>query len=273
MSGPAIRIGNQTSRHAKEIRLPYQLAIRQRFDAFEWFSDGGRSSWCEDEVSLEERAELLQTSREKNILFSVHAPFAADPMTDSGQDAILKSIRFGGDVGADVINVHLFPEHPAKLFADSLQPLLKAAQSVNVRISLENTPSTSPDHFNAVFGVLSAMPEARDRIGMCLDSGHANLFAETRNNFVRYVDLLGHHVPIIHWHAHENWGDNDSHLSLFTGPSAEDDRGLRALVQRLKERDFAGSVVLEQWPDPPEFLVQTRLRLQKLLSEEWATTG
>jgi sugar phosphate isomerase/epimerase len=136
-----------------------------------------------------------------------------------------------------------------------------------VRLSLENTPQTSPDDFNAVFGVLSAMSEAAGRVGMCLDSGHANLFPGTRNDYLKFVDLLGDHVPIIHWHAHENWGDRDSHLSLFTGPSARDDRGIRELIRRLKKRGFSGSVVLEQWPQPPEVLVQTRLRLRQLLSE------
>jgi sugar phosphate isomerase/epimerase len=168
-------------------------------------------------------------------------------------------------VGAGVVNLHLFPEHGARPFAESLRPLMDAARSAGLRLSLENTPRTSPDDFNAVFGVLSAKPEAPGRIGMCLDSGHANLFAGTRNDFLRFVDLLGNHVPIIHWHAHENWGDRDSHLPLFTGPSAVDDRGLRGLVHRLNERGFAGSVVLEQWPEPPEVLVETRRRLQQLL--------
>ncbi len=165
-------------------------------------------------------------------------------------------------------SIHLFPEHGAKAHAESLGPLLEAARSANVRLSLENTPETSPDHFNKVFGVLTAMPEAAGRVGMCLDSGHANLFAGTRNNFLLFVDLLGDHVPIIHWHAHENWGDRDSHLPLFTGPSARDDRGLRELVRRLMVRGISGSVVLEQWPQPPQVLVETRERLRRLLEVE-----
>jgi len=163
------------------------------------------------------------------------------------------------------VNLHLFPERGAKPFADSLIPLLGRAHAANVLLSLENTPQTSPDHVNAVFGVLSAIPEASGRIGMCLDSGHANLFDGTRNDILRFVDLLGEHVPIIHWHAHENWGDRDSHLPLFTGPSSRDENGVRELVRRLKKRGFSGSVVLEQWPQPPEVLVHTRQHLRQLL--------
>jgi sugar phosphate isomerase/epimerase len=203
------------------------------------------------------------------VRFSIHAPHAADPTTPDGADAIRRSIRFGGEIRARVVNLHFFPEHHARRYAEALEPLLADAEEAGLMLSLENTPATPPDHINAVFGVLSAMPGARGGVGMCLDSGHANLHAGTRNDYVRFVDLLGDHVPIIHWHAHENWGDRDSHLPLFTGPAAADDRGVRALVQRLRARGFDGSIILEQWPFPPEQLVRTRERLSALLAVEW----
>ena len=264
MPSQQIRIGNQTNCHTPA-RVPYQFAVRHGFDAFEWFSDPGRFGWSEDDVSPAERAELRRASQTDGILFSVHAPHDADPTSPAGADAIRRSIRFGGEVGAGVVNLHLFPGRGAVPFAESLGPLLEEAGAAGVRLSVENTPQTSPDDFNAVFGVLSGMPEAAGRVGMCLDMGHANLFAGTHNDYVRFVDLLGAHVPIVHWHAHENWGDRDSHLTLFTGPSAHDDRGIRELVRRLLRRRFRGSVVLEQWPQPPERLVEARDRLRRLL--------
>jgi sugar phosphate isomerase/epimerase len=264
MPTASIRIGNQTSRHVPA-RVPYEFAVAHGFDAFDWLSDKGPWGWCEEDMPQQEREQLRRTAQQRGILFSVHAPVAADPTTLSGAEAIRRSIRFGGDVGAGVVNLHLFPEHHAKRFAEALRPLLEPARSARVRLCLENTLQTSPDHFNALFGVLTTMPEAAGRVGMCLDSGHANLFAGTRNNYLGFVDRLGEHVPIIHWHAHENWGDWDSHLPLFTGPSARDDRGLRGLVRRLKKRGFSGSVVLEQWPQPPDILARTRQRLLQLL--------
>lgn len=264
MDSRRIRIGNQTNSHTPAL-VPYEFAVRHGFDAFEWFSDKGRFGWSEDDASPFERARLRQASRDEDILFSIHAPHLADPTSSAGAAAILRSIYFGGEVGAGVVNLHLFPEHGAQPFAESLGPLLEAAGVAGVRLSLENTPQTSPDHFNAAFEILSAMPEAAGRIGMCLDMGHANLYGGTRYDYVRFVDLLGEHVPIIHWHAHENWGDRDSHLTLFTGPAGRDERGLRALASLLLRRGFRGSVVLEQWPQPPEQLVQARDRLRLLL--------
>jgi sugar phosphate isomerase/epimerase len=264
MAAREIRIGNQTSCHAPA-HLALEFALRHRFDAFEWFSDPGPFGWHEDQVSPAERERLRQTGQREDLLFSVHAPHDANPTDPAGANAIRRSIRFAADVAAGVVNLHLFAEPGAEAFADGLGPLLEAARSSGVRLSLENTPQTSPDDFNAVFAVLSGMTEAADQVGMCFDMGHANLFAGTRNDFLRFVDLLGPHVPIIHWHAHENWGDRDSHLTLFTGPSRRDDRGLRGLIERLQARRFRGSVVLEQWPHPPEALVEARNRLAGLL--------
>jgi sugar phosphate isomerase/epimerase len=264
MQPTRFRIGNQTSCHAPS-QQTYQFALRHGFDAFEWFSDPGRFGWCEQDVDAAGRARLRREAADHGLLFSVHAPFAADPVDAGGAAAIRRSIDFGGAAGAGVVNVHLFPEHSPRAFAEALGPLLEAARRAGVRLSLENTPQTSPDDFNAVFAVLAAMPEAAGRAGMCLDMGHANLHAGTRNDYLGFVDRLGDHVPIIHWHAHENWGDRDRHLPLFTGPSARDDRGLRGLVQRLRRRGFSGSVVLEQWPQPPELLIQARDRLRQLV--------
>jgi sugar phosphate isomerase/epimerase len=261
----SIFIGNQTTKHAPAATT-FDFAVRNRFDAFEWFSDKARLGWSEDDFGPAVRAHYRQVAENLGIRFSIHAPIDADPLRPGGATALRKSIICAADLGAAVVNLHLFPEHGARPFAEALRPLLKLAGERNVRLSLENTPWVSPDDFNAVFGVLATIPEATDRIGMCLDMGHANLFPATRNDFLRYVDLLGDHVPIIHLHAHENWGDRDSHLPLFSGPSAQNDQGVRGLFDRLIRREFSGSVVLEQWPNPPELLVQARAGLRRLIA-------
>lgn len=263
-----IRIGNQTSGYAPA-HAPYEFARRHGFDAFEWFSDRCGAGWCETETTEDEKRELRAVADSDEVRFSVHAPHAADPTTPAGSEAILRSIRFGGEIGARLVNLHFFPQYHTRPFVEALKPLLVEAKRARLMLSLENTPATSPDHVNAVFGVLSGMPGGPHGVGLCLDTGHANLHTGTHNDYVRFVDLLGDHVPIFHWHAHENWGDCDSHLPLFTGPSGADDRGLRALVRRLKARGFDGSVILEQWPHPPEQLVRTRERLREMIATEW----
>jgi sugar phosphate isomerase/epimerase len=266
MTSPRVHIGNQTSIHASHPLLPYQFAVQHGLDAFEWFSDKGRQGWCEDDMTAEARALLRQAAAEKGLRFSVHAPYKDAPWTADGMAALRRSLAFAADIGAAVVNLHLFTERGPEAFVEALRPLIAEAAQRGVRLSIENTPQTTPDDFNAVFERLAKVPEpVGDVVGMCLDMGHANLCLATRNDYLAYVDRLGWHVPIIHWHAHENWGDRDSHLPLFTGPSAQNDGGIRGLVQRLRARGFAGNVVLEQWPNPPELLLQSRRRLRELL--------
>jgi sugar phosphate isomerase/epimerase len=265
MHSPRVRIGNQTSSRVQPALRPYEFALRHGFDAFEWFSDKGRTGWAEPDMDSAARRRLREAVEERDVVFSVHAPHYATPFNPDGVRLIRRSLDFAHDVGAAVINIHLFTDQGVPAFAAALEPLIEDARAANVRLSIENTPHTGPDDFNALFALLATVPGAQGAVvGMCLDNGHANLCAATRNEYLGFVDRLTANVPIVHWHAHENWGDRDSHLALFTGPSAHNDAGVRGLVQRLLRRGFRGNVVLEQYPDPPELLVQARARLKKL---------
>lgn len=265
LQSSSIRIGNQTSSHVPA-RVPLEFAVKHRFTAFEWFSDRGHAGFCEVDSNTQERVQFRQIAIDHNLAYSVHAPFSANPMTTEGTAAIRRSIDFASDVGARVVIFHLFGEFPAEGYVDGVIAILNQTRDMNIVLTLENTPTTSPDHVNAVFSVLASRPETSGRVGMCLDSGHANLHEGTRNDYLRYVDRLGDHVPILHWHAHENWGDRDSHLTLFTGPAGRDATGLRVLIERLLRRGFSGAIILEQWPSPPELLVEAEEGLRRLLA-------
>lgn len=263
MNKTTIRVGNQTNCNVAAQRT-FEFAVKNGFDAFEWFSDPGLVGWCEDSMSDSEIACIKSISRQNDILCSVHAPWRADPTTRHGLAEILCSIRFAGKIGAGLVNFHMFPQYQPLTYAEAIRPLIEAATDENVRLSIENTCQSSPESFNAVFAILEKIPEAVGQTGMCLDMGHANLFSETRNDYVKYVNRLSDHVPIIHWHAHENSGSTDDHTPLFRGPSAKDDGMLRQLIKILQKRRFCGSVVMEQWPNPPEILVSTRNSLLQL---------
>ncbi len=254
---------------------PFQFALQHGFDAFEWFADkkprpgGGSAGWEEADIDAGTRAWVREAGKAHDVCFTVHAPWQANPLYAEGAERLSHSIDFAHDIGAGMVNLHLYMEEGAEGYAAALTPVIRHAMAAGLRLSIENTPHTTPADFNHTFALLAAQKVAPPgAVGMCLDIGHANLCQETRNDFLRYMDLLSFAVPIIHLHVHENYGDADSHLTLFTGPSRFDDRGIRGFLRRLRRRDYGGVMILEQWPNPPELLIDAARRLRTLLKEE-----
>ncbi len=265
---PRIRIGNQTAIACADRMEPFEFALRHGFDAFEWFADkkladdGSTRGWDEDDMDSATRAWIRRTGQERDVYFTVHAPWQANPLNADGVDRLLRSVDFAETIGAALVNLHLYTDAGPAGYAHSLEPVLRRAAQANLRLSIENTPHTTPDDFNATFTELQKT--AAGSVGMCLDLGHANLCAATRNDYIAFIDALTPIVPIIHLHVHENYGDADSHLPLFTGPARVDDSGVRAFVARLRQRRYSGPLILEQWPNPPQLLLDAAQRLRQL---------
>lgn len=271
---PRIRIGNQTAISCIDPLEPFRFALRYRFDAFEWFADkkenadGSISGWDESDVSAAARRRIRDAGTSHDVSFSVHAPWQANPLHSDGIPLLIRSIDFARDIGAGLVNLHLYMERGAVAYVQSLEPVLRHAAAAGLCISIENTPHTTPADFNETFSCLGERADLPPGlVGMCLDIGHANLCAETRNHFVRYIDALSPKVPIIHAHVHENRGDADSHLTLFTGPSRDNDSGVRAFLDRLGRRGFRGALILEQWPNPTQLLVEAATRLRRMIAK------
>jgi sugar phosphate isomerase/epimerase len=271
MGEQRIRIGNQTSLSASRLMEPFEYALENGFDAFEWFLDGHGTGkgWPEADLDEEARGELRRTAAANDIRLSVHAPWWLDPFESQGYDQLLASLKFALDVGAVNLNVHLSPERGIEAFLRALSPLLRSWVDLPLQLSIENIPSAGPESFNELFArLVDAETEIKGRVGMCLDLGHANLFPGAINDYLAYIDRLALHVPIVHLHLHENYGDDDSHMTLFSGPSERDPSGIEGFVERMKRRGFRGCIILEQWPRPPSLLKQARDRLLRLFASD-----
>jgi sugar phosphate isomerase/epimerase len=266
-----IRIGNQTAFSAATPIQPFEYAVANGFDAFEWFPDKKPwgAGWDESDLDAEARRNVRVTAGACGMRLSVHARWQANPLKPEAWPILLKDLELAEDLGASLLNIHLYTEAGLDAYVGAIKPLAGRVADAGLQLSIENTPLTTPDDFNALFGRLCDAPDfpAGKQVGMCLDLGHANLCASNRNDYLRYLDLLGPGVPIIHLHLHENWGDFDSHLPLFTGPAGRDSSGLREFSARIQRRDYSGSIVLEQWPQPPSLLNQARDALKQLFAE------
>jgi sugar phosphate isomerase/epimerase len=260
MAESSFSIGNQTAFFVPPL-LPFDFAVEQGFDAFEFFPDGGPDDhgWSADDLNAKTRNLIRTTAFEHHIRLSVHTTLRADLHSPMGRSALFRDLDLARDIGARVLNTHFEPRDPQMLARD-LTDLVGRLRAADMVMTLENTVSVSPEDFNDLFSRLPSGPFA-----MCLDIGHANLYQGTHNDYLGYLDRLSETIPIAHIHAHENRGDADSHLPLFTGPARQDPSGLRGLVDRLQQRGFSGSVILEQWPDPPQLLVAARDGLRALI--------
>ncbi len=270
--GDAIRIGSQTSFSAIPLTAPFEFAAENGFDAFEWFPDKKESGagWSEADIPGDMREYIRKSALDRGIRLSVHAPLHSNPLKAEGH--YKSTIRFAQDIGATLLNIHLDTSGGIDAYIEAITPLLNSLGGTGILLSIENTPKTTPEDFNLLFRLLRKFgfddPAA---VGMCLDLGHANLCDQTRNDYLRYIDLLDRDLPVAHVHLHENFGDCDSHLPVFTGPSAKDDSGIRGFLERLKRRGFAGSIILEQWPEPPSLLTEARRRLFEMIRVQTPT--
>ncbi|WP_347243149.1 sugar phosphate isomerase/epimerase family protein [Thermogutta sp.] len=267
MAWPFLRIGNQTAFSATDPTDPYRFAVEHGFDAFEWFNDKRHGwGWCQEDADEYDRRQIRQTGEQKHIAYSVHARCQADITTPEGREDVLRSVQFASDIGAKLVNIYYHGTQGVEGFAEALRPIMEAATPAQIKISVENTVFVGPEEFNDLFAFLREKEwYVPGQVGLCFDMGHANLCAATRNNYVGFLEKLSSQVPIIHLHVHENWGDGDSHLPLFTGPARMDDSGVRAMFRILKERGYDGLIIMEQWPQPAEQLLHTRQRLKDLL--------
>ncbi len=272
---PRLRLGNQTAFSAATAAEPWGFALSHGFLAFEWFADqkvdaeGRVHGWTFSDDDPAIRAAKRELGRTRGLWQTVHAPWQANLLEPDGAPHVRESLAYARDIGAELVNIHLYSEAGPAAFFAALKPLAMSARELGLRLSLENTPETSPRDFNQVFALIAADPELRGILGLCLDIGHANLCLATRNDYIRFIDELSADVPIIHLHVHENWGDADRHLPLFTGPARENDSGVRLFLDRLRKRNYRGALILEQWPQPPELLLAAADRLRRLLTELW----
>ena len=266
-----IRIGNQTSYIVKTPILPFEYAVANGFSAFEWFPDKKENGagFETNEINNETRHYIRDIARAHDVTLSIHAPLCADPMKPKGQELLMKDLHFAYDLGATLFNIHLYPDEGIEVYMKAITKITQKTAEMGISLSIENTPYTIPEDFNQLFSLLRNLKgQKTENVGMCLDLGHANLCNSTHNDFLSFMDRLDKKMPIIHVHLHENYGDRDTHMPIFTGPSKKNDIGLKGFIKRLKERNFSGSIILEQWPDPPLLLNQARDKLQRLFEAE-----
>ncbi|MEM2546892.1 MAG: sugar phosphate isomerase/epimerase [Candidatus Bathyarchaeia archaeon] len=172
-------------------------------------------------------ATLTDIGKSYNMKFSVHAPFA-DINIASPSCTILKamlkrlekSIRLASLLEAYVWVFHpglktgismFYPSEDWKQNRKTAQFLYKIATDYGLNIAIENVPEPYPFLMKSVEDFEKFYGEVSEPIGLALDIGHSNINGQTEQFLKKFAK------KIVHIHAHDNDGRDDSHLGIGYG--------------------------------------------------------
>jgi len=209
--------------------------------------------------------ELKEVGSSCGIKFAVHAPFSGVNIALESTyllNTMLKRLK-ESIVNASALDSEMWVLHPGARSAlsqfypgedwvrnlESCKLLLEFAREHGVKIGVENVMGSF---------LLKNVPDFQrfyddigDEIGLVLDTGHANLYAEIDSFLRSFPEKLAH------VHAHDNLGQTDQHLGIGYG-----NINWTGFSQLIKKTSFNGIVIVES----VEHLEESVNRIKNLLN-------
>jgi len=193
---------------------------------------------------------LKDIGKSYNIKFSVHAPFA-DINIASPSHCVLKamlkrlenSMKLASHLEAYVWVFHpglktgismFYPGEDWNQNRKTAQLLYKTAEDYGLEIAIENVPEPYPFLMKGVKDFERFYSEVSEPIGLALDVGHSNINGQTEQFLKTFAD------KIMHIHAHDNDGREDSHLGIGYGTV-----NWRRFAGLLREISYNKVIVIE----------------------------
>ena len=180
------------------------------------------------------------------LKYSIHAPFMdvniASLQTKSRLNSINQvksSIDLASQINAECVVVHPgiitylgrnFESLVYKLANESIKKIGNYADECGVLVTIENMPNFEGMIYNNINDLNDILTEYD--MSMTLDIGHANHAGYSADEM--YFD------SIKHIHAHDNNGDDDSHL-----PLGEGNIDLKCIINKLEKKKYHGIYIIE----------------------------
>lgn len=199
---------------------------------------------------------MTAAAREREIaeaagvrIHQVHGPWPTDDKTAELRrekiSHIERAIRLTSVFGARYLVLHPDmpygwdndpePSLPRQTNLEMLQALLPVAEECQVILCLENMPmkNLTLSRTEAMYAFVQQI--GHPNLGMCLDTGHANVFGDDCGEMVRLI------APVLKVvHVHDNLGDRDAHLAPYQGTVNWDN-----FTSALRDIGFTGVFSLE----------------------------
>ena len=181
-----------------------------------------------------------------DLKYTIHAPFLdvniaslSTKSRDASIEQIKDSINLANDIDASIVVVHpglvpfLLKEMPEKIYPvanNSIKELGEYSQDLGVNTTIENMPKFE----SMIYQDMSKLNETLVEfdMGMTFDIGHAHHSGISPDEM--YFD------SIKHIHAHDNMGDDDSHL-----PLGEGNIQLKEIINTFEEKNYDGIYMIE----------------------------
>ena len=181
-----------------------------------------------------------------NLKYSIHAPFMDVNIASLQKSSRLNSIEqikssidLANKIDAEAVVVHPglitflgrnFEDEVYKLANDSIKEIGQYGEDLGVLITIENMPAFESMIYQNI-NDLNELLVSLD-MSMTLDIGHANHAGYGPDEM--YFD------SIKHIHAHDNNGDDDSHL-----PLGEGNIDLKHVINTLEANNYDGIYIIE----------------------------
>lgn len=219
----------------------------------------------------QQKRQILNALERFNMGLVCHLPtfvYTAH-LTDSIRHASLMEVtaalETAADLGAEKVVVHPgyidglsihIPDHALGLAMASLGHIYKRAETLGVMLCVENMfpkagPFVEPEDFNSIFRSFPGLK-------LVLDTGHANIGDRTGKRIDHFIQQFGDRLA--HVHMSDNSGYLDEHLPLGYG-----NIGFRRVARALRGVGYDQTVTLEVFDTDRSKLVESRLKLKKIL--------
>ena len=182
-----------------------------------------------------------------NLKYSVHAPFMdvniaalQEKSRLNSISQIKESIDFANEINAEAVVVHpglatflankYFLDRVYEFANESIKEIGDYGRDLGVLTTIENMPGFDGmlyQNMNDLNDLLVSLD-----MSMTLDIGHANHVGYSPDGMI--------FDSIKHIHMHDNFGDDDTHLSFGEGSI-----DLKGIVNRLEEKNYDGIYIIE----------------------------
>jgi sugar phosphate isomerase/epimerase len=182
-----------------------------------------------------------------NLKYTIHAPFMdvniatlQDKSRLNSISQMKTSIDLANEIDADAVVVHpglasflankYFLDDVYRFANESIAEIGKYSDDLGVLTTIENMPTFESmiyQNINDLNDLLVSLD-----MGMTLDIGHANHAGYSPDEMI--------FDSIKHVHAHDNFGDDDSHLTLGEG-----NIDLKRIINNLESKNYDGIYIIE----------------------------